>query len=418
VTIFAAKTPLWRGRTAALLGILLVALNLRTAVSAISPIIGKISIDIPLTSLDLGVIGSVAPIAFALCALFGSIAARRVGVERLLVFAIIALILGQVLRAFASNFAVLLLGTIIALAGLGLGNVLLPPLVKRYFADRVGLMTSIYVTVVSLSTASAAALSLPLANAGGWRLSLAVWGALGVTALVPWLSVLAKHTRAQSAAAEASDAREVERPRPQLAGQMWRSRVAWMIGIVFAVSTFSVYAAIAWLPQMLVDLAGVTPLEAGGYLAIWGLMGVPSALIVPVLVARMNNIGIIIYAGIGMFVVGYLGLLLVPATLTIVWVVLIGLGPLLYPACLTLINLRTRSHEGAVALSGVAQTIGYSLGALGPLIVGVMHDLSGGWTLALILLLATAVACAIIATTLTKPVFVEDELAKRRAGVV
>ena len=415
MTVTAVRTPLWKGRTAAMLGILLVALNLRMAVSAISPIVGKISVDIPLSGVDLGVIGSIAPIAFALCAVGGALAARRVGVERLLVFAIIALIVGQFVRAFAGNFGVLLLGTIIALAGLGLGNVLLPPLVKRYFGDRVGLMTSVYVTVVSLSTSSAAALALPLANAGGWRLSLSVWGAVAVTALVPWLSVLAKHSRARSAAAEASDAGEVTVPSPQLAGQMWHSRVAWMIGIVFATSTFSVYACIAWLPQMLVDLAGVSHLEAGGYLAIWGLMGVPSALIIPLLVARMKNIGIIIYAGIGIFVLGYLGLLIAPGSFTVVWVVLVGLGPLLYPACLTLINLRSRTHEGAVALSGVAQTIGYSLGALGPLTVGIVHDLTGGWTVALILLLATAIACAVVATTLTKPVFVEDELATRRA---
>jgi CP family cyanate transporter-like MFS transporter len=404
--------PLWAGRTLALLGLLLVALNLRTAVAAISPIVGAISVDIPLSSLDVGIIGAVAPIMFALAALFGAMSARRVGIERLLLIAIAAMILGQGLRALSGNFPVLFAGTVIALLGAGICNVLLPPLVKRYFADRVGLVTSLYVTLISVSTAMAAALAAPIAETGGWRLSLGLWSVLGITALVPWLTVLVRHRTDPTVTEEASDATEIEQPHPQLARRMWRSRTAWMIGIVFAVSTFSVYACVAWLPEILMDIAGLTTTQAGAYLAVWSIIGVPSALIVPMLTARLKNVSVIIYAGVAVFVVGYLGLLLVPETLTIVWVILIGAGPLMFPACLTLIGLRSRTPAGSVALSGVAQTIGYSIGALGPLTIGILHSATGDWTAALILLLVTAACCLFVARSLSKPVFVEDEVGR------
>jgi CP family cyanate transporter-like MFS transporter len=402
--------PLWAGRTVALLGLLLVALNLRTAVAAISPIVRFISVDIPLSSLDLGIIGAVAPIAFALSALFGAMSARRVGIERLLLLAIVAMIVGQALRALSTGFPALFGGTVIALIGAGICNVLLPPLVKRYFADRVGLVTSLYVTLISVSTAMAAALAAPIAETGGWRLSLGLWSALGITALIPWLTVLLRHRSEPTVTDEASDATEIEQPHPQLARRMWRSRTAWMIGIVFAVSTFSVYACVAWLPEILIDIAGLTTTQAGAYLAVWSIIGVPSALIIPMLTARLKNVSVIVYVGVAVFAVGYLGLLLVPTVATLLWVILIGAGPLMFPACLTLIGLRSRTQAGSVALSGVVQTIGYSFGALGPLMIGILHSATGDWTAALIVLLAISLVCLVVARSLSKPVFVEDEV--------
>ena len=187
--------PLFAGRSMVLLGIVLVALNLRAAVAAVSPIVAAITVDIPLSSFDVGIIGSVPPVAFALAAAFGAIIARRMGIERLLVVGILAMIAGQTLRAVSNNFGLFFAGTIIALAGAGLGNVLLPPLVKKYFADRLGLITSVYVTLLSPGTAVGAALAAPVATAGGWRLSLLVGAALALLALGPWVSVLVAHRR-------------------------------------------------------------------------------------------------------------------------------------------------------------------------------------------------------------------------------
>ena len=409
--------PLWAGRTAALLGILLVALNLRTAVAVISPIVAEIDVDIHLDSAELGVLGAVPPIAFALTAVFGALIAKKVGLERLLALALIAMVAGQLLRSAAPNFAVLLAGSLIALAGAGLGNVLLPPIVKRYFPDRIGLMTSLYVTLLSLGTAVTAALSAPIAQVGGWRTSLGVWSIMALASLVPWATVLLRQRRTLAAVQPAELLTEAV---PNLGGpptgsarRIWHSKTAWMLGILFALTTMQVYAAFAWLPQLLVDIAGVTPVQSGGLLALYIIIGLPSALVIPLLTARLRNVGWVIQSGVALFVAGYLGLLFMPTVATWLWIVLIGAGPLLFPAALTLINLRSRTHEGAVALSGFVQTIGYTFGALGPLLVALLHGITGSWTAPLVLLLVAAIATTFAGVKMAKPSFVEDDIARR-----
>lgn len=415
--------PLWAGRTMALLGIVLISINLRTAVSAVSPIVAPISVDIPLSSFDLGIIGSVPPVAFALAALFGALVARRVGVERLLLIGIVAMVAGQALRALSHNFSTFLLGTVIALAGTGIGNVLVPALVKRYFPDRLGLITSLYVTLLSASTAIGAGVAAPVAQVAGWRVSLLVGCGIAFLALAPWVAVVLGHRRerARERAHAASGAHpttaleipELELARADITKRIWRSRIGWSIGIVSATSTFSVYAGIAWLPQMLVDLLGVSRLGAGNLFTLWTLLGVPLALIVPNIVARIRNVGIVVYTGIGAFGFGWLGLLVAPRCAPLVWIILIGIGPLLFLVAMTLIGARTRSHEAAVALSGVVQTVGYTFGCLGPLLVGVLHGTFGTWTAPLFLLLASVVICSFFVPALMKPDFVEDELDRR-----
>jgi CP family cyanate transporter-like MFS transporter len=392
----------------ALLGIVLVALNLRTAVAAISPIAAQIGADIPLGEVALGIIGMIPPIAFALSGIFGAYGARKVGLERFIAIAVVSMIAGHLVRAAATSYPMLLVGSVLALAGAGIGNVLLPPLVKRYFPDRVGLVTSLYVTVMSLGASIPAAVSAPIADSGSWRLALAVWSVLALASLVPWVVVLVQHRRERAALETGA-----ERPHERQPGRIWRSPTAWTMAIVFGLPSFHAYAVFAWLPQLLVDSAGVSRINAGALLALFGIMGLPAALVVPVLVIRLRNVRWLMLSGLAAFVLGYLGLLLAPSTLTWLWVVLVGAGPLLFPACLTLINLRSRTHEGSVALSGFVQGVGYTIGALGPLLVGILHSVTGSWTAPLILLIATVLACAFSAVRLGRPTFVEDELRGR-----
>jgi MFS transporter, CP family, cyanate transporter len=394
----------------ALLGILLVALNLRTAVAAISPIVSSISVDIPLDSVTLGIIGMIPPIAFSLCGIFGAIPARRLGLERFLAIAMVLMVAGHLLRSLAGSFTGLFLGSVLALAGAGVGNILLPPLVKRYFPDRIGLVTTLYVAIISFSTAIPAALAAPITDASGWRLSLGIWSIVAIVGLVPWVLVLLAHRRERAAAVSGAEMADLAQPSEEFSGKIWHSRVAWTIAIVFAVSSFEIYAGLAWLPQMLEDIGHVSKFDAGNLLALYSIMGLPGALFLPVLTARIKNVSWLLQLGLACFVLGYLGLLFAPTAAIWLWVALIGAGPMLFPICLTLINARTRSAHTSVALSGFAQGVGYALGALGPLLVGYLHDLTGGWTAPLILLLAIAAACAIAAAKLRKPTSIEDDL--------
>ena len=399
--------PLWAGRTAALLGIVLVAFTLRQAVATISPILGDIRVDIPISNIGVGLLGTLPPILLAASGFIAPRVARGFGLDGGLVLALLLMTLGHLVRAFAPGFAVLLGGSVVALAGTGIGNVLLPPIVRRYFPDRVALLTAVYVCVVGVGTAVPAAVAAPVAEQVGWRFLLGLWSVNSVVALVPWLVIIARERRQRR-----SDAVAVESPPPALVTRLWRSRVALSITVVFSTSTICTYAAFAWLPEILGDIAGSTPTEAGVLLAVTGIISVPGAFIAPLLVARLRNVGWLIAAGVASFVFGYLGLLLAPATLTLLWVLLIGSGSILFPVCLVLINVRTRTQGGTVALSGFAQGVAYALGALGPLVVGLLHDVSGGWTLPLLFLLAVTLVAAIPAITLARPAFVEDQLAR------
>ena len=401
------RLPLWAGRTTALLGIVLVAFTLRQAVAAISPILDAIRVDVPISDLDVGLLGTLPPILFGASGFVAPRVARRLGVDGGIVLAGVLMIAGHLLRASAPGFTVLLVGSVVAFAGTGIGNVLLPSLVRRYFPDRVALLTAVYACIVGTSTAVPAALAAPLAEQAGWRFSVGVWSAASAVALVPWLLVLARERRLRR-----SDAVVAASPPHALVRHLWRSRVALSVTAVFSTSTICTYAGFAWLPEILGDVAGSTPTEGGVLLAVTGLVSVPGALLAPLLVARLRNVGWLVVAGAASFVLGYLGLLIAPAPLTLLWVLLIGLGSILFPVCLVLINARTRTPGGTVALSGFAQGVAYGLGALGPLLVGVLHDVSGGWTLPLLLLVAVALAATVPAITLARPAFVEDELAR------
>ena len=164
--------------------------------------------------------------------------------------------------------------------------------------------------------------------------------------------------------------------------------------MVFGVSTFNAYAYYAWLPQILVSEAGLNRIDAGALLSLYAALSLPAALIIPGLSARLKHPALLaVWAGV-FIVVGNVGLILVPATATLLWVVIAGAGPLLFPLCLTLINRLTANEKDAAALAGFSQGVGYALGALGPLLIGYLHSASGAWTPSLAALLLTGFVAA------------------------
>lgn len=399
------RLPLWAGRTTALIGIVLVALSLRQAVAAISPILSEIDVDIPLSNIAISVLGMLPPILFAASGFIAPPIARRLDLEQAVVLAIVLMVVGHLGRALAPNYAVLVIASVTTLLGMGLGNVLLPPVVRRYFPDRVAVITSTYVGILALSTAAPALVATPLADSAGWRFSLGIWAVTGVVAVIPWLVLLAR----QRAAARAD---VLESVAPTLVSQLWRSRVALAITLSFSASTVSLYACLAWLPQILEDTAGSTQSEAGILLALFSVVGLPGGIVAPLVVARVKNVAWILIAGVALFVIGFGGLALAPATATVLWVVCLGVGPIMFPVCLVLINSRTRTHEGAIALSGFVQGIGYTLGAFGPLGLGLLHDATSGWSVPLIVLMAATLVSIVGALALAKIRYVEDELVR------
>jgi CP family cyanate transporter-like MFS transporter len=389
------------GGPLALAGILLVALNLRPAVASLSPIIVAVERDIPLDSVALGILGMLAPACFAFAGLTMHPLSRRVHAEWILLGALVSIVGGQLIRATTFSFTGLLVGGIFAFVGMGVANVLLPPLVKKYFPRRIGLVTSLYVTLTSVGALVPPLLAVPLQQAMSWRESLGSWAVIGVLAIIPWIAMVVGRRSRDTANATSTI------PNPHIGG-LWKSRIAWGVALIFAISSFNGYAMFAWLPPMLVTIAGTTETEAGQMLSLFAAMGIPAAILVPILANRMREPLHLVYPGVAAFVVGYLGLILAPTVLTWLWVATLGLGTLIFPLSLLLVNLRTLTYEGSIALSGFVQGVGYVLGALGPLSVGVIHAISGGWIVPLIVLLAASVVVVAVALLLMTPGSLEN----------
>ncbi|MEX1078976.1 MAG: MFS transporter [Homoserinimonas sp.] len=403
--------PVLGGRALALVGIILVALNLRTAVAALSPIFDRINVDVPLDTVGIGLLGTLPPLCFAVFGLATPLLRRRMHLETLLLVSLAATTVAHLWRGSSDSFASLVLASVAAFAGAGVANVVLPPIVKKYFPNRIGGMTSAYVTVMTLFSMVPALIAVPVAESFGWRVSVGMWAALGAVAVFPWLALWLRERRAQLAVAEPDADVEVEAP--ALVGRVWRTRLGWALAVLFGMTSMNVFGAFAWMPQMLTEIAGVAPAQAGALLALFAAMGVPLGLIIPVLAVRPGSALPLIVAGVAFFIAGYAALLLVPDVATWLWVVLVGLGPLLFPLSLVMINLRTRTPQGAIALSGFTQGIGYLIGSLGPLLMGILYELTGSWTAPILFLLSTVVGTAVAGYVLLRPRMLEDEWHER-----
>ncbi len=251
------------------MGIVLFAFSLRSAVASLSPLYDHIAVDFDVPAAVIGLIGTAPPVCYAVFGLLTPALERRFGLERLAVVAMVVVAIGLIVRSLAPGSGLLLAGTALIFAAVGVGNILLPPLVKRYFPDRVGLMTTVFSTTMALATFLPPLVAVPVADASDWHVSLGLWAVFALVACVPWIGLAVRHAAAEKSRAEAAaaDDDDIEQPSPRAFGRMWRLPIAWALLVGFAVSSSLAYTAFAWLPTILVDIAGVTPVVAGVLLA-------------------------------------------------------------------------------------------------------------------------------------------------------
>ena len=397
---------------------MLFAFSLRSAVASLSPLYDHIAADFDVPAAVIGLIGTAPPVCYAVFGLLTPALERRFGLERLAVVAMVVVAIGLIVRSLAPGAGLLLAGTALIFAAVGVGNILLPPLVKRYFADRVGLMTTVFSTTMALATFLPPLIAVPVADASDWHVSLGLWAVFALVATVPWIGLAVRQAAAAKTRAEAAAAADddIEQPSPRAFGRMWRLPIAWALLVGFAVSSSLAYTAFAWLPTILVDIAGVTPVVAGVLLALFGFMGLPASLAVPLLVTRGNATRALFGVAVGTGFAGIAGLLFIPAVAPWLWVALLGLAPLLFPMILVLLGLRTRTHEGAVALSGFVQSGGYAIAAVFPVGIGLLHDATHSWTGPLIVLAAVVAAAIPAGVVAAQPHTVEDDWERRHGA--
>lgn len=377
------------------------ALVLRLAVTSFSPLASQIQDEFGFSGSVVGVFGMVPTAMFAVFGLLTPALAKRLGLERTALLAMIMAAVGMLLRAMMSQTWSLLALSALALAGMGIGNVVIPPLVKRYFSDRLATMSSVYIVAVQIGTIVPAFVAVPVADAFGWRFSIGWWAAFGFAAAVPWLITLARSRKAE---AETVVAPAVDASRR---GQVWRSPVAWGMAGMFGMTSLITYSMFTWIPSILAD-AGASDAFGGTMVGVFSVMGLVAAFGAPTLCARIANPFPVVIACAACYLIGFAGLYFAPMAAPIVWVVVLGLGPSTFPMALTLINLRTRSHVGSSALSGFTQGIGYTVACLGPLLFGVFHDATDGYAAPFGLLVVAVVVVLVGAYQACKPRMLED----------
>jgi len=365
-------------------GILLIGANLRAPITSVGPVLPAIQRDLHLDGPEAGLLNALPLLVFALFALVAPTLGRH-RPERTLGWGLFAILIGTVLRSLPIPGA-LWIGTGMLSAGIAFGNVLLPGLVKREFPARAASLIGVYASAMAVLAGVAAGLAIPIERISvlNWRWSIGVWAMLALIALIAWSPQLGQNR--QHGTPAVAPVRHQRSP--------WGHAIGWQVSIFFATQSLVFYSIIDWFTSYAAS-HGISPAASGLYLLVYQMVAICTNLGTAPLIRRSaSQITPGLMCGV-LLVIGTSGLLGLPQ-LSWLWLVVAGLGAgMAMVLGLSLFTLRTTDHQQAAALSGMAQFIGYLGAASGPFLVGVLHDMTGSWTMPLRLLIAAGLCTAI-----------------------
>ncbi|QIV84446.1 MFS transporter [Mycolicibacterium frederiksbergense] len=378
--------------------VVLTALNLRPAITSVGPLLGDMRDDLGTSALWAGLLTTLPGLCFAAAGLTAPWLARRFGIGSAIAAALLVLTTGLLLRVIDGPHVVIG-GTLVATAGIALINVLIPVVIKGSFPARIGLMTGIYTAALQGGGAAGSAVTPALdEKLGGWRFALGAWAVLAAAALIVWLIAMQRRRAAAG-------------PAPRMVTvvphgrSLLRSRLAWIITGFFGCQSLLAYVVMGWLPQVFID-NGMSKGDAGLLLGLNAVIAVPISIVVaPMASRRPSQSGWIV--GLGLLgISGVAGLAIAPAAAPLLWTVLLGLGMSVFSLALAVIALRARTAEDTARLSGMVQGLGYLLAGAGPFAFGLLHELSGGWTVPWVMLMVVYVIQIILGALAGRPRYV------------
>jgi CP family cyanate transporter-like MFS transporter len=375
------------GRTR-LLAILMITLNMRGAITCVGPLLKDIQAHFNLNGTAAGLLTSLPLFAFGFLSPYAAPLARRLGMEQAIFLSMLLLVAGMGLR-YLDGAIWLYVGTACIGCGIAFNNVLLPGLLRRDFPEQVTLVTAFFTMVLVICGGLGSGMAIPLANWGGWRISLVSWIIPALLALVVWVWQLRAHS------APAAPERKVP---------LWNQPLAWQVSLFMACQSTAFYVMIAWFPSMMSDLEGISAARSGVILFIYQIVVLGSVMITPLFMHRMRDQRAIGAALSAMILLGFVGLYFDPAH-PLGWMIVMGMGAGgALVLAITLFSLRVETAAQSVALSGMAQAVGYLTAAVIPIFIGFVHDLTKQWTAALLLMIAVSALQLIMGYLAGRPV--------------
>ncbi len=354
---------------------MLLALNLRIPVGEIPPVLR----DLPLGDFERSLLVTIPVICFSLAAFAGPPLSARVGEERAMLVMCAALAVGLALRPWWAGPS-LFSGTIVCGIAIAVMNVMMPSVLRRRFANHLGEMTAAYTVALSIGAGLASGLTVPLATALGGSVdwALALWAVPAVVAFAVWLPQLRS-----------------PRPGRRPAGSdfgLLRDLQAWQITLYFGLQSALFYTLLSWLPTIYRD-RGTDPASAGAVLAVMTAVGIFGNMAAPLLANRFQRPRVAVVATGGLNLIGLLGVVIAPTQFPFLWAVMLGIGTA-GTFSVTLLLVASRAHDAVIAarLSSMTQGIGYMISAVGPLIAGLLHSVTGAWQVPLMVTIGIGIA--------------------------
>ncbi|MDN3293403.1 MFS transporter [Streptomyces ficellus] len=377
-------------------GLILLAVNLRAAITSTAPLLGQLAAAYQLSPTGISVLTTLPILCLGAFAAAAPALAARTSTDTTVTLALAVLTAGILLRTIPHPTA-LYTGTVVAGAGIAIGNVLLPAVIKQRFPNRVGPLTGLAMMLMAASGAAAAALAVPLHQATGWRIALAVWALPSLAAVLLW-GPLAARNRTRRLTSPTATPQPATRP-------LTSSPLAWAVSVFLGLVSLVFYALTAWLPEVM-QARGHSPAEAGAMLSGMLLIGIPLGLAVPIAATRMPHQRPLVTAVAATKTIALAGICFGPP-LDWLWVLLLGAATgSAFPLAMTLLSLRAPDPATAARLSGMAQAFGYLLAGCGPFLFGLLHSSTGMWAVPLLAICALVVPETLAGMAAARPLHI------------
>lgn len=363
-----------------ILGIIFISFNLRAPITSVGSIIDLIKDECNLTSSLAGFITTLPLIAFAVFSPFVSKISSKFGYGLTMLSGLIFIIAGEFIRSYTNSFGVFA-GTILIGMGIAIGNVLIPSIIKLKFSKNVGIITSIYTTSMCIFAAVGSGVSVPLAIGYnfGWRHALAVWSILSLITIFVWLPQLKNSNVSTNKNTIVKNTKGTS---------IWKSPLAWWVTLFMGTQSLLFYCLVAWLPSI-ITAKGMSAEFSGMMALLFQLVGLPATLLMPIIADRFKDQKVITTISSLIYLVGMSLLFVSNSAISIIISLIfvgIGMGGSI-SLSITFISLRAPNAKKAAELSGMSQSAGYSLAAVGPFLIGFIFDRTSSFTIPIAMLI-------------------------------